>query len=130
MNLNIDAILQAVQDWRGQLEDWGVNNQSLYVIGVVAAVLFLLSLREVSAWYFKINKIRDEVRELRGQMSDLQILLRETRDSMRGATGPLLTPMKPDELLKIASEMRDGTDNAALKKKDVGSPTTKFRFDH
>lgn len=114
MNLNLDLILQSVQDFRSQLEFWGVNNEALLVVAGVAAVLFILSLREVVTWYFRVNQVRDEVRELREQVASLQQMMQETRDFLLQPENPV-APMKPEELMRAAEGLREAP---------------KFRLDH
>jgi len=116
MNINVDEILQMVQDLRSQLEVWGVNSQGLWFVGGAAALLFILSLREVLTWYFRVNQVRDEVRELRSQMIVMTKMLQETRDMLINPNDvPVGPPMRPEELVKIAEGMRE---------------TPKFRLDH
>jgi hypothetical protein len=112
--VNIDDILQLIQDFRSQLEVWGVNSEALMVVGGIAALLFILSLREVTTWFFRVNQVRDEVRKLRAQMLELQQILVETRDAIITPEAPVV-PMKPEELIKAAEGLRE-------------SP--KFRLDH
>jgi hypothetical protein len=114
MNLNVDEILQMVQDFRSQLSVWGVNSEGLLVIGFVAAVLFVFSLREVVTWFFRVNQVRDEVRELRSQLILMQETLDEMKDRTLGKPEPV-QPMKPEELVKAAEVLRE---------------VPKFRLDH
>lgn len=116
MNINLDEILQMIQDLRSQLDVWGVNNETLMITGGIAAILFILSLREVVTWYFRVNQVRDEVRELRSQMIVMQKMIMETRDFLiHPETSAPVIPMKPEELVKIAEGMREAP---------------KFRLDH
>ena len=112
--MNLDDILQLVQDFRSQLEVWGVTSEALMVVGGIAALFFILSLREVTTWFFRVNQVRDEVRELRSQLIDLQRVLEETRDAVITPEAPVV-PMKPEELLKAAEGLRE---------------LPKFRLDH
>jgi hypothetical protein len=114
--MDIDKVLQTIQDIRSQLEVLGVTNQGLWFVGGAAALLFVLSLREVIAWYFKVNQVRDEVRELRSQMIVMHRMLKETRDMVVYPNNlPSVPPLKPEELVKIAQGTRDAL---------------KFRLDH
>src|SRR6266403_1832534 len=109
MNINLDEVLQLIQDFRSQLDVWGVNSEGLWLVGGVAALLFILSLREVATWYFRVNQVRDEVRELRGQMMAMHAMLQETRDALitpEAVVAPVI-PMKPEELVKAAEGMRE-----------------------
>jgi hypothetical protein len=114
MSINLDEILQLIQDFRSQLELWGVNSEALWVVGGLAALLFILSLREVATWYFRINLVREEVRELRAQMLALTSMVQETRDFLIEPEAAVV-PMKPEELMKAAQGMKEAP---------------KFRLDH
>jgi hypothetical protein len=110
--MNIEDVLQRLQDFRSQLSDWGITNGMLWTIAGVAAVLFLLSVREVVCWFFRIHALRDEVRGLRKQLADLQRTLNEASVAPEDTPAPL----KPEELVRIAEGMRE--------------PAPKFRLDH
>jgi hypothetical protein len=113
-NIKYDAILQLIQDFRSQLDTWGVNSETLMVVGGIAALLFILSLREVATWYFRINQVRDEVRELRAQLLVMHKMVAETRDYLIQPEAPVV-PMRPEELMKAAQGMKEAP---------------KFRLDH
>jgi len=115
MNINVDEILQMVQDFRSQLEVMGITNQGLWAVAGIAAILFILSLREVMTWFFRINHVRAEVRALRSQMAVMTRMLKDTQDMLINPVNVPTPPMKPEELLKVAEGMRE---------------TPKFRLDH
>ena len=122
--MNFEDILPAIQDFRSQLETWGVTTEGLWCAAVGAAVLFLISVREVSSWYFKVNRVRDEIRALRAQLVQLQSAVNEMRLIMTGGS-PSTAPLKPEELVKIAEGMRDSGSGGA-----PSDAPAKFRFDH
>lgn len=113
--MNWDNALQMIQEFRSQLDIWGVTNSGLLVAGGIAALLFLFSLREVATWFFRIHQVRSEVRELRAQMMAMQQTLEETRDllSQTALENEAEVPKKKDIVLKP-----EGTSGA------------RFRFDH
>jgi hypothetical protein len=115
MNFNVDELLQHVQDLRSQLEVMGITSQGLWIVGGIAALLFIFSLREVLTWFFRVNQVRDEVRELRAQLITMNRAILETRDMLINPGNVPVPPMKADELVKIAQGMRDAP---------------KFRLDH
>ena len=122
MNLNMDSILQTIQDLRSQLEVWGINSESLMVMGGIAAVLFVLSLREVATWYFRVNQVRDEVNSLRAQISTMDAALKEIALTLKDpqmAKDLNTPPLGKEDLLKIAEGMRKETPRSK-----------RFSFDH
>lgn len=122
--MNIEEILQTVQDLRSQLDAWGVTNEGLWAAGAVAVLLFMLSLREVLTWYMRVQQVRDEVRQLRTQMTLMQKTLLETQELFAKQFGGEITkPLTSDELLSSAKTIRPQD----LK---TESNPTKFRFDH
>jgi hypothetical protein len=116
--MNLVDMLQAVQDFRAQLGDWGVTSQGLWLIGTVAILLFVISLREVLSWYLRVQQVRDEVRSLRAQMTALQKTLDETRALML------------ENFDKIIEEENTATPGAPEAVKPDSSGPNRFRFDH
>lgn len=76
--MNIEQIFESIQSFRTQLDQWGITGESLIAIAVVAGVLFMLSLREVLVWFVKVQHLRDDVRELRGEIQLLRSALEKT----------------------------------------------------
>jgi hypothetical protein len=109
--MNVDQILQSIQDFRSQLEVWGITSEALWFLGAAAGLLFLLSLLEVSSWYFRVNQVREEIREMRGQVANLQRSMDETRD--------LLESMQSEESETPSKGGKPESPTANL-----------FRFDH
>lgn len=64
--------MKHLQDFRAQLEAWGVTAGSLVLIGLIAFALFLFSAREVVGWFLKTGGLREEVRDLRADIARLQ----------------------------------------------------------
>ena len=122
--MNIDEILQTVQDLRSQLDTWGVTNEGLFFAGAIAVLLFVLSLREVLTWYMRVSQVRDEVRQLRAQMTLMQKTMLETQELIAKQFGGEITkPLTSDELLSSAKTIRPQDSKS-------DSNPTKFRFDH
>lgn len=67
--------MKHLQDFRAQLETWGVTTGVLVFIALIAFVCFLLSAREVTGWFLKTGGLRDEVRALRADVARLQATL-------------------------------------------------------
>lgn len=107
--MNIDQVLQAVQDFRSQLEVWGITSEALWFVAVFASLLFALSLREVAGWYFRIHKMRDELHELRQQMAVMQ--------------------EAQEEALELLTNLQPQTPQAAATKTEPANSTV-FRLDH
>jgi hypothetical protein len=115
MNMNFADILQAIQDVRAQIDTLGITTRELWIAGGIALVLFILSLREVLAWYLRISQVRGEVRDLRAQMLTMQATLNETRNL----------------LLAQNTESEEPKDEGAKRKTAPKSEAaSRFRFDH
>jgi hypothetical protein len=80
--MNIDTILSFIQTFRAQLETWGITTEFLIAVGLIAAMLFVVSLREVAGWFLKVNGLREEIRKLHKQNDELQLSLDLIRDSL------------------------------------------------
>lgn len=97
--MNIDDILRIIQDFRSNLDTWGVTNESLWGAGALAVVLFIFSLREVLSWYLRVQQVRDEVQALRVQVTDMQKMLIDTRELLlrTGSSTDNKEPLTPTE---------------------------------
>jgi hypothetical protein len=102
----VDQILQAVQDFRAHLTQWGINSTWLWIIGGLAALFFMMSLREVAGWFLRIHQMRNEMRALRLQISELQHMIEDCR-----------SPAQEDDSVESAKGLSD-------------DKLSKFRFDH
>ena len=67
--------MKHLQDFRAQLEAWGVTAGGLVLIGLIAFALFLLSAREVAGWFLKTGGLREEIRSLKADVARLQATL-------------------------------------------------------
>ena len=121
--MNIEDALLTVQDFRSKLELWGVTNQALWVAAGVATILFFISLREVTCWYFRIYRVRDDIRSLQAQIDRLQTTLNETRDLLLSSPEACVPDelLQPEDLLKSATKLNkteaEKTEPAGSKKK-------------
>lgn len=70
--MTMDSFLQAVENFRSLIENWGITNEALWTAGAIAAILFIVSLREVLAWFLKIQTIAEDLRHLRKEVRDLK----------------------------------------------------------
>jgi hypothetical protein len=68
--MTVFEILRDIQEARARVELWGVNVRMLAIIAGVAFIVFMISLREILAWYLKINALRRELRELREELAE------------------------------------------------------------
>lgn len=103
-NMNFETILNGVQNLRDQLDTWGLTNQLLLVAGLVSFVLLLWSLRELASWFFKVQALRGEVR-------DLHVKLDRALELLANQQPPVVVEVPP----------------AAAEVKKVETP---FRLDH
>lgn len=78
----IELILKATQEFRSQLESWGVTTDYLIYVGLGAFLLFIVSLREVLGWYLRTNALRAEIRVLGEQVYQMQQSLDQIRDHL------------------------------------------------
>ena len=70
--MTVFEILRDVQDARARVELWGIDFRTMALIAGAALLVFLFSLREVLAWYLKINGLRRELREVRRELAELR----------------------------------------------------------
>lgn len=79
MEINWAELLKSVQDWRAQLESYGINYDTLIVIGALALALFMISLREIVVWYFRIGQLHDQMRVMHDQLIYIRKTLEEAK---------------------------------------------------
>lgn len=79
MDINWAELVTAVQQWRAQLEVWGINYDALLVIGSLAIVLFLISLREIVVWYLRIGQLHEQMRTMHDQLIYIRNTLEEAK---------------------------------------------------
>lgn len=65
-------LAKRLQDFRSQLEIWGITNEALIAVGLLAFCFFLLSVREVAGWFLKTGGLRREIRDLKSQVARLE----------------------------------------------------------
>ncbi len=136
--MNTDHALLMLQDFRSQLENWGVTPQTLIVTAGVATILLFFSLREVMNWYFRIYKVRAEIAALRAQLEVLQKTLTETRELLLKNTPAGMveidtTAAQPTNLLKVALKLNSSSDDSGEHETPVTlkkNNRVKMRFDH
>ncbi|MBX3023241.1 MAG: hypothetical protein KF799_16320 [Bdellovibrionales bacterium] len=78
--MNIIEAMNVLQDFRARLEQWGIGNEALVFIGLIALVAWVISAREVLGWFFKTSGVRDEIRDLRREVLELQKLIQEMNE--------------------------------------------------
>lgn len=91
--MNLSVALRTLQDFRSQLEDWGITSGLLILIGTLSAILVFISFREILGWYLKTHLMREEIQDLRRQLEGIQKVLEEVRDGVTDLEAPL-TPLK------------------------------------
>ena len=108
MDINWTEMLTTIQEVRAQLENYGISYDTLIVIGALAAALFMISLREIIVWYFRIGQLHDQMRVMHDQL----IYIRKTLEEAK-----ILIQMPPEP---------------AIKKEEPAKPTPgkKFNLDH
>lgn len=84
--MNLFETLKLLQDFRSQLEIWGVTSTYLWAAGFASLFFLALSTREVLGWYLRTNQLRDEVKAMRGQLTDMQKMLEKMGETQIAAT--------------------------------------------
>jgi hypothetical protein len=109
--MTIENVLEAIQNFRTQIDQWGVTAETLIAVAFLASVMFVLSLREVMTWFLRVHTLRDEVKGLRKDISELKTMI---------AARPLV----------IETEVPAAEEPAPVKKKEDEKPSKTFRLDH
>lgn len=109
--MTIEYILDAIQNFRSALDQWGVTAETLIAVAFLAGILFVLSLREVMTWFLRVHTVRDEVRGLRAEIAELKSML-ASRPSVIEIEAPA-PGIQPE-----------------AQKKDDEKPAKAFRLDH
>lgn len=104
--------LNYVQQFRTQLETWGITQDFLIAVAAVSSIVFLLSLREVAGWLLRVPHMRQEIKSLRQQVNDMHKTLNEVNEKI---------------LARAMSEEEDEVKTEA-EPQSAGRP--QFRLDH
>ena len=78
--MNIDSVLLAIESFRSTIENWGISSEGLWIAGGLAALLFIVSLREVLTWFLKIQSLAEDLRSLRMEVRDLKQFMQVARE--------------------------------------------------
>lgn len=108
--------LNYLQEFRSQLEVWGVTNEFLFIVASISGIIFLFSLREVLGWFLRVPHLRSEIRSLNKQLAEAQRLLTEMN-------GKLSEGKPTTQTIENAPEEDDEDD-------DDSSGRPQFRLDH
>lgn len=81
--MEIQEIVDGIQNFRAQLDTWGITPEGLIAVAAIASILFFLSLREVALWYLKVSHLRGDVRELRAEIAELKTLMTEKFENVQ-----------------------------------------------
>lgn len=76
------AALNYIQQFRTQLENWGITQQVLIGIGLVCTIVLLVSLREVAGWVLRVPHMRKEIHSLRLQVTEMHKTLNEMNEKL------------------------------------------------
>ncbi len=79
MEMNWSEMLLAIQELRAHLESLGITYDTLIVIGALALALFMISLREIIVWYFRIGQLHEQMRVMHDQLVYIRKTLEEAK---------------------------------------------------
>lgn len=109
--MNIENVLKVIQDFRAAIEQWGVTTETLIAVAGLACIMFIFSLREVLTWFLRVHTLRDDIKGLRHEITELKALMQQR---------PLI----------IEKEVAVENATEELKKKDEEKTVKAFRLDH
>lgn len=113
--MTIETLLEAIQNFRSSIDQWGVTAETLLAVAFLATVMFVLSLREVATWFLRVHSLRDEVRSLRKDIAELKGMMATSGPS------PIAVTIEEEEEEPVVT---------ISKKKDEEKPAKAFRLDH
>lgn len=126
--MNAESNLKSIDDLRAWLESMGVTTQGLLIVAAVAALLFVLSLREVLSWYLKVQHMRSEIRAMSAQVSEMQKSLEQMREMLMLQ---VTTPSNEDSIPEVVKfDAESAASGASEDKKSATEPGKRFSFDH
>lgn len=73
--MNFESVLDLIQNFRAQLDAWGLSATGLLFIGLGAFLVFLYSLREIVIWFFKLHALRRDIEKLHSKVDALTEML-------------------------------------------------------
>ena len=116
--ISIESSLVILEQIRSRLGTWGVTQEMLMAFGALSLIFFALSAREVMSWFFRISHLHQEVRELRGQLAQLQSSFDKVSSQLEQAK------------IEITSEIRLNDEEASPAQPTPSVGRTQFRLDH
>lgn len=91
-----------LEAFREQLVVWGITPNVLMFIGVASVITLFFSVRVVIKWYLGIHALHDDVRSMKKQLSDIQLLLSMPQDAPKILTDEFDKDEATSEKPKIA----------------------------
>lgn len=83
--LNAENTLAFVQNAYSTIDRMHLSMTTLAVIALVVTLAFMFAVREVAAWFFKIDDLKKDIRNLEGAIGDLQEQIRSLNSNEKSA---------------------------------------------
>lgn len=124
-------IFDVLQGFRALIDRWGITADSLWIVAVVAGLFCILSLREVMGWFFRVNHLREEIRQMRAENKALHRSLDRLHEILNTEIPEVqIAPPTADEPT-VASALETPMALKPEAKVDSSTPPSKrFNFDH
>lgn len=92
--VNADSVLNFIQTAYQTIDRLNLSIEMLAVIALVTTIAFLFALREVTAWFFKIDDLRRDIRSLETGISRLEAEIKalQAKDPATGTFGIAAEP--------------------------------------
>lgn len=92
--LNAENALQYIQNAYQTIDQLHLSMTSLAVIALIVTIAFLFAIREVAAWFFKIDDLKRDIRDLEASIGRLEGEVRNLQQINKGAeSAPLHEPV-------------------------------------
>lgn len=115
--MSIDSVLLVIEKFRSMIEQWGISQEALWIAGGIAAILLVISLREVLTWFLKIQTLTEDLRSLRREVKDLKRFMEVAREVNEIVMNKKVEESVPTAVIEPAEDLGK-------------APTKRFPFDH
>lgn len=100
--VNAESVLNFIQSAYQTIDRLHLSMEMLAVITLVVLVAFLFALREVAAWFFKIDDLKKDIRSLEAGISRLESELKALNEKTQdGVPAPILETHTAAKLRRV-----------------------------
>lgn len=99
-----EQILQFIQNAYQTFDSLNLSLEMLAAIALIVAIAFMFALREVAAWFFKIDDLKKDIRSLEDSIGRLEGEIRNLQATRNGPKLEAISEPAPTSLLRRSEQ--------------------------